>query len=103
MDTATQIAPSVSPSPAIRDLSRRGLACAIVGALGGGALILAGHATLMTGPGLGLLLGLLFAILIDHGNAGSASELPWGLSYALLIWFVVVFAFRDALRTHHDN
>jgi uncharacterized membrane protein YagU involved in acid resistance len=103
MDTATQIAPSVSPSLAIRDLSRRGLACAIVGALGGGALILAGHATLMTGPGLGLLLGLLFAILIDHRNAGSASELPWGLSYALLIWFVVVFAFRDALRTHHDN
>jgi hypothetical protein len=103
MDTVAELAPSALPSLAARNLSRRGLVCGIIGALGGFALMLAGYATIVTGPVLGLLYGLLFAVLFGREAASIGSELLWGLGYALLLWIVLVIVFRGALRTSRDN
>jgi uncharacterized membrane protein YagU involved in acid resistance len=104
MDTVAQIAPSAVPSLAARDLTRRGLMiCAIVGALGGVGLMWAGHATIVTGPSLGLFYGVLFAFLFGREVSSVGSELLWGLGYALLLWIVLVFAFHSPSRTSRDN
>ena len=75
MDTVAQIAPSAVRSLAARDLTRRGsMVCAIVGALGVG-LMWAGHATIVTGPSLGLFYGVLFAFLLRREASSVGSEL----------------------------
>jgi uncharacterized membrane protein YagU involved in acid resistance len=103
MDTVAEIAPSVSPPLTARNLSRRGLLCTIIGALGGVVLMLAGHATVLTGPVPGVLYGVLFAVLFGREAASIGSELLWGLGYALLLWIVLVIAFHSPLRTNRDN
>jgi uncharacterized membrane protein YagU involved in acid resistance len=103
MNIAAGVAPPVLQSSTIQSLSRRVLACAIVGMLGGVTLMLAGHATLLTGPGLGLLYGVLFAILFGNGAVSIGSELPWGLGYALLLWLALVIASHNLSQTNRDN
>ena len=103
MDTVAQIAPSALSSPAVRDFSRCGLVCAIVGTLGGLALMWAGHATIVTGPVLGLLCGAIFAFIFGRDPSSMGSELLWGLGYALLLWIVSVVAFHSPSRTGSDN
>jgi uncharacterized membrane protein YagU involved in acid resistance len=103
MDTVAQVAASALPSLAARDLSRRGLVCAIVGALGGVALVWAGHATIVTGPVLGLFYGVLFVFLCGRETSSMGSELLWGLGYAHLLWIVLVIAFHSPLRANRDN
>jgi uncharacterized membrane protein YagU involved in acid resistance len=103
MDTVARIAPSALSSLAVRDLSRCGLVCAIVGTLGGLALMWAGHATIVTGPVLGLLYGALFAFMFGRDPSSMGSELLWGLGYALLLWVVSVVAFHSPSRTGSDN
>jgi len=103
MDTVGQIAPPALSSPAVRDLSRCGLVCAIVGTLGGLALMWTGHATIVTGPVLGLLYGAVFAFIFGRDPSSMGSELLWGLGYALLLWIVSVVAFHSPSRTGRDN
>lgn len=103
MDTVAPIAPSALPSLTARDFSRRGLVCAIAGALGGVGLMWAGHATIVTGPALGLFYGVLFAFLLGREASSVGSELLWGFGYALLLWIVLVIAFHNPSRTNRDN
>jgi uncharacterized membrane protein YagU involved in acid resistance len=90
MEAAT-VAETLLQSSKIQSFSRRGLLCAATGMLGGAMLLLAGHATFVTGPVLGLVYGVLFAVLIGKGAVSIGSELLWGLGYALLLSFVFSF------------
>ncbi len=103
MNTVAEAAPSVSPPLRPRDFLRRGLICAIIGALGGVALMLAGHATIVTGPILGLIYGTLFVALFGREEVSMGSDLLWGLGYALLLWILLVISFHSPLRTNRDN
>jgi uncharacterized membrane protein YagU involved in acid resistance len=81
--------------------------------LGGLALMPAAHATMITGPGLGVFYGVLFALLFSNRASGTGSGLLWGLGYALLLWLAVVTVILqlvaagvtslDQLQTNRDN
>lgn len=64
------------------------LACVIAGVLGGVVCMGLGLATLITGPLLGALYGLLFAWLSAARAVSPGAGLLWGLGYALLLWLV---------------
>src|SRR3979411_1670756 len=74
-------------------ISHRGMAlalCAAVGALGGTALMLATHASVVAGPILGAVAGMVFALVFLQRAVDGGSGLLWGLAYALLLWLAVV-------------
>jgi uncharacterized membrane protein YagU involved in acid resistance len=89
------------------------LTCAATGLLGGLALMSAAHASIVTGPVLGVLYGALFALLFTNRALSTGSGLLWGLAYALLLWLAVVTVILqlvdagvtslDQLRTDRDN
>jgi uncharacterized membrane protein YagU involved in acid resistance len=64
------------------------LACLVVGVLGGVICLALGLATVVAGPFLGGLYGLLFAWLSAARAVSPGAGLLWGLSYALLLWLV---------------
>jgi hypothetical protein len=64
------------------------LACLVVGVLGGVICLALGLATVVTGPLLGGLYGLLFAWLSTTRAVSPGAGLLWGLGYALLLWLV---------------
>jgi hypothetical protein len=64
------------------------LICAIVGLVGGAVCLALGLATLITGPLLGLVYGLIFAWLGSARAASPGSGLLWGLGYGLLLWLL---------------
>src|SRR5271154_5301 len=86
---------------------------AITGLLGGLALMPAAHVTIVTGPILGVLYGVVFALLFANRASSTGSGLLWGLGYALLLWLGVVTVILqlvdagvtslDQLRTNRDN
>lgn len=58
----------------------------VAGCLGGAAIWSLGLASLLGGPVLGALYGLVFVLLLMRRVAGSGAGLLWGLGYALLLW-----------------
>ena len=58
----------------------------VAGCLGGAAIWSLGLASLLVGPVLGALYGLLFALLLLRRADGPGAGLLWGLGYALLLW-----------------
>lgn len=62
---------------------------AIVGLAGGVVLLLLGHATIFTGPVLGLVYGLVFAVLGAKRAHSPGAGLLWGLAYAFLLWLAL--------------
>jgi hypothetical protein len=48
------------------------------------------HATVFTGPALGVAYGVLFALVFSSRALDRGSGLLWGLAYALLLWLAVV-------------
>lgn len=66
------------------------LLCAITGLAGGLVFMSATQATAVAGPLLGIVYGLLFALLFAKRASGPGSGLLWGLGYALLLWLAVV-------------
>jgi hypothetical protein len=87
---ATPEGPPVAPPLPVPTALRHGIVYAVVGMLGGFALMLAGVATIITGPVPGLIYGIGFAALFRHRASGNCSGLPWGLAYGLLLWLVVI-------------
>jgi len=65
------------------------LLCALVGALGGLACLFVGVANFFTGPVLGALYGVLFALLGKPRAFSPGAGLVWGLGYAFLIWLAI--------------
>lgn len=63
--------------------------CALVGALGGLACWFLGLANLLTGPMLGTVYGLLFALLVAPRAFSPGAGLVWGLGYAFLLWLAI--------------
>jgi uncharacterized membrane protein YagU involved in acid resistance len=66
------------------------LLCGIMGLAGGLVLMPATQATWITGPALGALYGVLFALLFSNRVFDIGSGLLWGLAFALLLWFAAV-------------
>ena len=64
MPTTSILAPPMPQSLPIPNRLSTVLVCAATGLLGGLALMPAAHATMVTGPVLGVLYGLLFALLV---------------------------------------
>jgi len=113
MATYSLLAPPMPQSLPIPNRLPPILVCAATGLLGGLALMPAAHATMVTGPVLGVLYGLLFALLFFNRASSAGSGLLWGLGYALLLWLGVVTVILqrvdagvpslDQLRTNRDN
>jgi uncharacterized membrane protein YagU involved in acid resistance len=66
------------------------LACGITGLAGGTVLMFAIHATILTGPLLGALYGVLFALVFSNRAVDPGSGFLWALAYAFLCWLAVV-------------
>ena len=113
MHTTSALASPMPQSLSIPNRLFTVLVCAATGLLGGLALMPAAHATLVTGPVLGVLYGLLFALLFSNRATSAGSGLLWGLGFALLLWLAVVTVILqlanagvtslDQLRTNRDN
>jgi len=86
------------------------IACGLTGLAGGTVLMLAVHATFVTGPLLGALYGVLFALTFSNRAVNQGAGLLWGLAYALLLWLAVVTGAQiiaanllTSFRTQRDN
>src|SRR5271154_1723165 len=66
------------------------LACGVTGAAGGLVLMFAVHASIIFGPLLGAVYGVLFALVFWNRALDPGSGLLWGLAYAFLLWLAVV-------------
>ena len=66
------------------------LICAATGFMGGLALMPAVHATFITGPVLGAVYGILFALLFSNRIIDRGSGFLWGIGYVLMLWLAVV-------------
>jgi hypothetical protein len=66
------------------------LACGITGVLGGVVLMFAIHTSVVAGPVLGAVYGVLFAFVFSNRAIDRGSGLLWGLAFALLAWLAVV-------------
>jgi len=84
--------------------------CGITGAIGGAVMMPAVQASAVSGPVLGAIYGLLFAIVFSKRAVNSGSGLLWGLSYALLLWLAVVPGaqvieanFSSTFQSNRDN
>ncbi len=66
------------------------LACAITGVAGGAVLMFAVHASVLFGPVLGAVYGVLFARVFWNRALYLGSGLLWGLAYAFLLWLAIV-------------
>jgi len=66
------------------------LLCAVVGAIGGLALMPSVHASLLSGPLLGIGFGILFALLFSKKAVRPGAGLLWGLGFAQLLLLAVV-------------
>jgi uncharacterized membrane protein YagU involved in acid resistance len=87
--------------------------CAATGFLGGLVFMPAAHATMITGPLLGALYGIVFALLFAKRANDPGSGLLWGVAYASLLWLAVVTVILqlvdagvtslDQLQTNRDN
>jgi uncharacterized membrane protein YagU involved in acid resistance len=64
--------------------------CTVTGLAGGIALMPAVHASVLTGPLLGALSGLVFGVLFFNRALDRGSGLLWGLAYALVLWLTTV-------------
>lgn len=90
----------------------RFLFCALIGLVGGLALMPTVHASIVTGPVLGLGYGVLFALLFSKIAVRPGAGLMWGLGYALLLWLAAVtgplvlranFAAPGQFQTNQDS
>ena len=63
--------------------------CGITGLLGGLLLLPAVQATLVTGPLLGAVYGIVFALLFSSRVYDLGSGLIWGLGYGLALWLAM--------------
>ena len=86
------------------------LVCGVTGLLGGLAMMPIIHATILSGPVLGAVYGLLFALVFSRRVLDFGSGFQWGLSYALLLWLAVVTGsqvlaanFSGSYQTNRDN
>ena len=61
----------------------------IVGILGGAMCMVIVQASLVTGPVLGGLYGLLFALLCSERADSPGAGLIWGLGYAFILWLAI--------------
>lgn len=66
------------------------VACTITGIAGGAVLMLAVHASLLFGPVLGAVYGVIFARVFWTRALYLGSGLLWGLAYAFLLWLAIV-------------
>ena len=66
------------------------LICSLTGLAGGLVLVFVIHATPITGPLLGFVYGLLFALAFSNRVFDRGSGFLWGLAYAFLLWLAVV-------------
>lgn len=66
------------------------LTCGVTGLLGGLVLMAAVHTSMLMGPVLGAVYGLLFALVFSNRALDRGSGFLWGISYALLLWLTVV-------------
>jgi hypothetical protein len=66
------------------------LACGIAGVAGGVALMFAVHVSILFGPALGAVYGMLFAVVFWNRALDLGSGILWGLAYAFLLWLAVV-------------
>jgi uncharacterized membrane protein YagU involved in acid resistance len=64
------------------------VACIIVGILGGVVCLSLGVASWLTGPLLGGVYGLFFALLAKGRITSPGAGLLWGLGYTLLLWLL---------------
>jgi uncharacterized membrane protein YagU involved in acid resistance len=113
MSTSSILAPPMSQSLPIPKTLPPVLLCAATGLVGGLAFMWATHATMLTGPVLGIVYGVLFAPLFSNRASGTGSGLLWGLGYALLLWLAVATVILQLvgagvtslaqLRTSRDN
>src|ERR1700733_10346605 len=113
MSTSSILAPLMSQSLPIPKTLHPVLLCAAAGLVGGLAFMWATHATMLTGPVLGIVYGVLFAPLFSNRASGTGSGLLWGLGYALLLWLAVATVILQLvgarvtslaqLRTSRDN
>ncbi|HYL78066.1 MAG TPA: hypothetical protein VEU96_27880 [Bryobacteraceae bacterium] len=86
------------------------LVCGVTGLLGGLVLMAAIHTSILNGPVLGAVYGLLFALVFSRRVLNLGSGFQWGISYALLLWLAVVTGsqvlaanFSAAYQTNRDN
>jgi len=86
------------------------IVCGVIGLAGGAVLMLAVHATFVTGPLLGALYGVLFALAFSNRAVNQGAGLLWGLAYALLLWLAVVTGpqiiaanLSSSFQTQRDN
>src|SRR5580692_7760697 len=66
------------------------LACGITGVAGGVVLMFAVHVSILFGPALGAVYGMLFAVVFWNRALDLGSGILWGLAYAFLLWLAVV-------------
>ncbi len=66
-----------------------GLACMVVGALGGAVCVAFGLASFTTGVIFGTLYGLIFALIGSSRAVSPGAGLIWGLGYAFLLWLAI--------------
>jgi len=86
------------------------LACGATGLLGGLALRIAIHTTVINGPVLGFVYGVVFALVFSNRALDRGSGFLWGLGYAMLLWLTVVTGSQviaanlsAAYQTNRDN
>jgi uncharacterized membrane protein YagU involved in acid resistance len=60
-----------------------------VGALGGALCLALGHASILTGPTLGGIYGLIFVLLTARRCVSPGAGLVWGLGYAFILWLAI--------------
>ncbi|HEV2688171.1 MAG TPA: hypothetical protein VGV35_06445, partial [Bryobacteraceae bacterium] len=86
------------------------LLCSVTGLAGGLVMMSAVQATMFTGPVLGAVYGLFFALVFSNRALNPGSGFLWGLSYAWLLWLAVVVGslvlsvnFTSSFQTDRDN
>lgn len=104
------LAMPMSQSSSVTKPAVPALVCGVTGLLAGFVMMPAIHATIVTGPALGAVYGLLFALVFSRRVLDLGSGFQWGLSYALLLWLAVVTGsqvlaanFSGSYQTNQDN
>src|SRR5436853_5986445 len=72
----------------------------VMGALGGGACVAIGNASLLSGPIAGGLYGLLFVLLFARRATNAGAGLIWGLGYSFLLWLTFAAGVFPILQGH---
>jgi hypothetical protein len=94
---------SLSESPVSRRMWNDAWLGALVGIAGGLLQGMMLHSALLTAALLGAAFGLVFGLVFGKRASSAGAGLIWGLSSALLFWFLILAASMLKLGTHDSN